>query len=62
MKDIPYRWYYENGIPMVLGTDGGGFYLTTPTDEVKIAELFGGKDILSNVEDTEYSEMIRRGH
>lgn len=62
MKDIPYRWYYENGIPMVLGTDGGGFYLTTPTDEAKIAELFGGKDILSNVEDTEYSEMIRRGH
>lgn len=61
MRNIPYRWYFENNIPMVLGTDGGGFYLTTPIDESKNAELFGGIDIAKGIHDTDKSEMKRRG-
>ena len=53
MKDIPYMWYARNNIPIVLGTDGGGFYLTNGKDEAYIAELFSGKTVLSNVEQTE---------
>lgn len=61
MKDIPYRWYCENNIPLILGTDGGGFYLTRPADEAKIAELFGDEKVLENVENTENEELKRRG-
>lgn len=53
MKDIPYMWYARNNVPIVLDTDGGGFYLTNGKDEAYIAELFSGKTVLSNVEQTE---------
>lgn len=61
MRQIPYRWYFENNIPMVLGTDGGGFYLNTPLDESKIAELFGGKDVAEGIKRTDEFEIRRRG-
>ena len=61
LKNIPYRWYYENGIPMVIGTDGGGFYLTTPIDESKNAEIFGGRDVAEKIHETDESELGKRG-
>ena len=61
MSDIPYRWYYENNIPVVLGTDGGGFYLATPASESQNAELFGGRDVAKGIHETDQSEMRRRG-
>ena len=61
MRQIPYRWYFENNIPMVLGTDGGGFYLTTPLDEVKLAEFFGGEDVAKGIHLTDELEVKRRG-
>ena len=39
--DIPYKWYREHKIPVVLGTDGHGMYRTSPIQEVNIA---GGVD------------------
>lgn len=61
MKDIPYKWYVRNNIPVVLGTDGGGFYLTTGMDESYIAQLFGGKTVLNKVIQTEEKELKKRG-
>lgn len=49
LKDIPYNWYLDNGIPIVLSTDGGGFYLTTPIDEMNFASVFGGKRVTDDV-------------
>ena len=49
LKDIPYNWYLENDIPVVLSTDGGGFYLTTPTTEMELAEIFGKKKVVGEV-------------
>ena len=61
MSEIPYRWYYENNIPVVLGTDGGGFYLATPASELQNAEIFGGRDIAKMVHETDQLEMRKRG-
>ena len=61
IRNIPYRWYYENNIPVVLGTDGGGFYLATPASESQNAELFGGQDVAKGIHETDQSEMRRRG-
>ncbi len=36
LKEIPYDKYIKHGIDVVLGTDGGGFYLTTLPQEVKL--------------------------
>jgi hypothetical protein len=49
LKDMPYKEYEEHGIPFVIGTDGGGFYLTTLKDEAKIAGVFGGDDIIARL-------------
>ena len=47
LRDIPYKTYAKHHIPFVIGTDGGGFYLTTLKDEAAIAKVFGGGDITS---------------
>ncbi len=62
LDDIPYRWYFENKIPLVISTDGGGFYLTTPLDEIKIAEIFGGREVAEWVSQTnkEVLSSVRR--
>ena len=49
LQDIPYRWYLENRIPVILGTDGGGFYLTTLEDEAKLAEVYGGEGTIKDI-------------
>ena len=59
LKDIPYRWYIENNIPVVLGTDGGGFYLTTTIDESNIAHLFGGLDVIKRINQTDTEELAK---
>ena len=53
LKQIPYRWYTEHGIPIVLATDGAGMYLTDAIQERIIAEIFGGQEVLINVSNTE---------
>ena len=53
LTSIPYRWYLENDIPIVLATDGAGMYLTDALQEKVIALLFGGKDVVKSVEETE---------
>ncbi len=58
-EDIPYDWYTKHHIPMVLATDGGGMYLTTPEQERVIAAIFGGRDVLENVRRTERSFLRR---
>lgn len=45
---IPYNWYLENGIPIVISTDGGGFYLTTPIDEMDLARIFGNPSLTTH--------------
>ena len=50
---IPYKWYVEQGIPIVLATDGAGMYLTNALQEKMIAELFGGEKVLENVSNSE---------
>ena len=61
IHDIPYNWYLENGIPVVLGTDGGGFYLTTPLDESNIAQIFGGIEAAKGIHDYDTMELKKRG-
>ena len=61
MSNIPYRWYYENNIPMVISTDGGGFYLTTPIQESKNATIYGGESIAKWIHENDQKEMERRG-
>ena len=58
-SDIPYRWYVDNDIPIVLATDGAGMYLTDANQERLIALLFGGKATLKNVGKTEKSILSR---
>ena len=49
LKEMPYKTYEKHDIPFVLGTDGGGFYLTTLKDESKIASIFGGSGLLNSI-------------
>ncbi len=44
LKNIPINEYIKHNIPVVLGTDGGGFYLTTLEDEERLAGIFAGTD------------------
>ena len=44
LKDIPINKYIVHNIPVVLGTDGGGFYLTTLEDEERLAGIFASTD------------------
>ena len=44
LKDIPINEYRKHHIPYVLGTDGGGFYLTTLSDEAKLASIFSDQE------------------
>ena len=60
-QDIPYNWYLQNGIPVVLGTDGGGFYLTTPLDESNIAQMFGGIQVAKKINEHDSDELKKRG-
>ena len=60
-QDIPYNWYLQNGIPVVLGTDGGGFYLTTPLDESNIAQMFGGMSAAKKINAHDSDELKKRG-
>ncbi len=39
LEKIPYKKYIENNIPFVVGTDGGGFYLTTLKGELRNAAI-----------------------
>ena len=61
MYEIPYNWYLQNGIPIVLGTDGGGFYLTTPMDESDIAQMFGGVRVAKEINGNDAIELKKRG-
>jgi len=56
---IPYQWYAENGIPIVLATDGAGMYLTDSFQEQIIASIFGGEAVIDNVTNTEKSFLGR---
>lgn len=38
LEDIPYKWYRDRGIPIVLATDGGGVYRTSPKQEVLVGQ------------------------
>ena len=60
LKDIPYNWYLNNGIPVVLGTDGGGFYLTTPIDESNLAQMFGSNELAKMIHEHDERELERR--
>ena len=60
LNDLPYRWYVENEIPMVLATDGAGMYLTGPLQEKFVALLFGGEESLGRVQNTEESIISKR--
>ena len=45
LREIPYKFYIENGIRVVLSTDGGGFYGTTPSQEKFIAQTFARDEL-----------------
>ena len=45
LSEIPYKFYVENGIRVVLSTDGGGFYGTTPSQEKFIAQAFARDEL-----------------
>ncbi|MBR4262634.1 MAG: hypothetical protein IKQ35_04660 [Bacilli bacterium] len=38
LKDVPLDFYRENGIPVVLSTDGGGMYLSSLLQEQNLAD------------------------
>ena len=40
LREIPYQFYLDNGIRVVLSTDGGGFYSTSNGQEKMIASTF----------------------
>ena len=61
MFDIPYKWYTENGIPVVLGTDGGGMYFTSAKNEASIAETFGGRAAIKSIRSDDSNVIERRG-
>ncbi len=52
LREVPYQFYLDNGIRMVVSTDGGGFYGTTSKQEKSIASTFvdveGLEKILEN--------------
>lgn len=49
LSEIPYQFYIDNGIRVVLSTDGGGFYRTSPEQERYIARTFAGSEGLDKL-------------
>ena len=49
LSSIPYQFYLDNGIRVVLSTDGGGFYSTSGEQEKLIASTFVGIDDMSKI-------------
>lgn len=60
MTNVPYQIYTDNDIPIVISTDGGGVYYTNPSDEVKLAALYGGNKAMEHIYESDLDE-IRRG-
>lgn len=61
LKQIPYQFYLDNGIRVVLSTDGGGFYSTSSEQERYIAQTFIGADGLERliyIDDVIYREKV----
>ena len=61
LSSIPYKWYLDNGINVVLSTDGSGFYSTTIKDEARIANAFTDTTTVKKVLKSEQEELTRRG-
>lgn len=53
LSEIPYQFYIDNGIRVVLSTDGGGFYRTSPEQERFIAKTFVGAEGLDRLNETD---------
>ncbi len=53
LNEIPYKFYIDNGIRVVLSTDGGGFYRTSPEQERFIAQTFVGTEGLDRLSETD---------
>ena len=49
LAQIPYDKYIKNKIPFVIGTDGGGFYLTTLKGEARNAAYHGIKEVMKRI-------------
>ena len=49
LSEIPYKFYLDNGIKVVVSTDGGGFYKTSSEQEKYIAKTFIGNDDLDRL-------------
>ena len=58
-KEIPYKYYLDNDIPIVLSTDGHGLYDTTAKKELEIAASVVGLDGILRILDTD-SKMLKR--
>ncbi len=52
MKEIPYNWYKDRSIPVVIATDGGGTHLTDPLQEATIA-IGNGGDTIGYIKESE---------
>ena len=52
-KDINYEYYVNNGIPLVLSTDGGGMYDTSIEKENHIALNIAGGEIFKRIFETD---------
>lgn len=48
-NEIPYKYYIQNGIPLVISTDGHGLYDTTIQLENEIAKKFLGPDLYNKL-------------
>lgn len=49
IRNIPYKYYLDNGIDIVIATDGGGAYGTTSKQELQIASLVLPSEIVDKI-------------
>lgn len=59
-SDIPYDYYLDNGIPVVISSDGHGLYDTCKKEEDKIASKVAKKDNQNKIEDFDRN-FIKKG-
>ncbi len=59
-SDIPYNYYLDNGIPIVISSDGHGLYDTSKQEEDKIASSIVKKDNQNKIEEFD-KKIIKKG-
>ena len=59
-SEIPYKYYIDNDIPIVLSTDGHGLYDTTVKKELEIAKSILGLEGIFSIIDTDRNMIKKR--